>query len=303
MLTNRMDYLNRFLDCIDFVIAGKKGSISNDKWLVANYDPSFYSILSVQLKNTDTRVRTEIVLLLTALKERLAIDDIKSLRMNDNEKVSSACLAFFNEINETDDCIPDLIDELKHKRGQDFKRSAMRIKAIGRSQDVPTLRMIYGQTDNEMRAEIRDSLESIIDRDPELKKNKELLLSVPVFPDEKSFERFLETSTTYLDIRYRDSVCPLSEISLDKYNNIIHGIQKIRIRMFNEQENLKWYPPDMKGRYDELLDLVIWAVDDIKEKRVISRSNIPQVHDCKRCGSRMALSHDTWICSECGFKE
>lgn len=298
-----MGFLEHLLDSIDFVIAGKKGSVSEDRWLFANYDPSFYPLLSVQLKNTDTRVRTEIVLLLAALKERLAIDDIKNIRMNDNEKVCSACLAFFDAIHETDVCIPELIDDLKHKRGADFKKSAVRIKTIGRSQDVPALRTIYGQTDGEMRDTIRDSLETIIDRDPELKKNKDLLLSLPVFPNERAFDKFVETSTTYLDIRYRDSVHPISEISLEKYNNVVHGIQKIRVRLFNEQENLKWYSPDMMDRYYELLDLVIWAADDIKQKRVISRSNIPRVHDCKRCGNRMSLSHDTWICSECGFKE
>lgn len=303
MPTDRMVFLEHLLDSIDLVIAGRKGSISDDRWLFTNYDPSFYPMLSVQLKNTDTRVRTEIVLLLTAVKERSAIDDIKNIRMNDNEKVCSACLAFFDAIHEADECIPELMDDLKHKRGADFKKSALRMKTLGRSQDVPALRTIYGQTDGEMRDAVRDSLVAIIDRDPELEKNKDLLLSLPVFPNEKAFEKFLDTSITYLDIRYRDSVHPTPEISLERYNNVVHGIQKIRIRMFNEQENLKWYSPDRVDRYYELLDLVIWAADDIKQKSVTSRSNIPLVHDCKRCGSRMSLSHDIWICSECGFKE
>lgn len=303
MVLNRLQYLEHYLGCIDFVISGRKGSISEDKQLVKDYDPAFYSVLEKHLKNVDHRVRTETVLLLTALKERQAMAEIKRLRTEDNEKVSSACLAYLNSLGEADDCIPDTIDILKHTRDQSFKKAAMRMKSIGRTEDIPELRTIYGQIDGDMREAIKEALSSIIDRDASLKGKKALLLSVPVYPNEKSFEKFADSSTVYIDIRYRDSVCPRSEIPVSTYNNVAVALKKIQTRLFNEKDNLRYYEPDKKQTYDELSSLLSWAAEDLSGKKVIFEARKVQVHDCSACGNRMALSNDAWVCPECGLKE
>ncbi len=53
---------------MDFVISGRKGSISGDRWLTANYESGFYGILEKHLGNPDDRVRSETVTLLAAVK-------------------------------------------------------------------------------------------------------------------------------------------------------------------------------------------------------------------------------------------
>lgn len=299
----RLQYLEHFLDCVDFVSSGRKGAISEDKFLVKYYNQSFYSVLQKHLKNTDSRVRIEVILLLTKLRERLAIGDIRELRAKDNENVASACLAYLSSVDEDDKYIPDLMDELKHKRGSDFMKAAAKMRSIGRKEDVPELRTIYGQTDGEMRVAVKDALEAIIDRNDDLRQKKDILMSVPVFPDDKAFMRFLDSTTVYLDIRYRDNVFPKDEISVGTYNNVASALKKIQIRLYNEKDNLKWYPPEAKEGYNEVSDLLIWAAEDIRHKKVLYQDTNIIVHDCKACGSRMACSNGDWVCPECGNKE
>ncbi|MCL2712918.1 MAG: hypothetical protein FWD37_06595 [Methanomassiliicoccaceae archaeon] len=298
-MKSRLEYLERYLGAVDFVTSGRKGAISNDSWLTANYDCDFYSVIEKHLGNTDDRVRSETIMLLASLKERRAAERIREMRMTDNERVSMACLGYLSSIGEDDVLIPKLIETLEHERGTEFKKAAARIGSVGRSDDISVLRKIYGQTNGDMRAQVRDALVRIIDRDPELKKKKDLLLSVPVFPDEKGFDRFLKNGTEYLDVRYRNSVHPLIKISSETYNNIVRGIRNIRTRLYNESENLEHYQAEYTGRYNHLVDLLSWAVGDLSSKEVFSASSEKSIV-CAKCGSNMILGSDEWMCIECG---
>jgi len=298
-MKSRLEYLERYLDAVDFVTSGRKGAIYSDRWLTANYDPDFYSVIEKHLGNPDDRVRAETVMLLTVLKERRAADRIREMRQTDNERVGMACLGYLSAIGEDDVLIPKLVSTLEYERGEEFRKAAVRIGSVGRSGDIPVLRKIYGQTVGDMRSQIRDAMVRIIDRDPELKKKRDLLLSVPVFPDEKSFDRFLRTGTEYLDVRYRNSVRPLNRISAETYNNIVRGIRNIRVRLYNESNNLIHYPAEYTGRYDRLVDLLSWSVEDLSSKEVFHASPENNIV-CARCGSNMVLGGDEWMCIDCG---
>ncbi len=297
-----MDYLQHFLDCVDFVSSGRRGAISEDRRLVAEYDPTYYDILQKHLRNPDQRVRIEIITLLTNLRERQAIGDIKELRMISNENVSNACVGFLYTMDTSDDYIPDLIDTLKHRRGSEFRNAAARMRSVGREQDIPELRKIYGQVDGEMREQMRDCLEGIIDRIPSLSKKKRMLLSVPVFPDEDKFMKFADDTIVYLDIRYRDNVSEKDTISSNMYNNIAKALKKIQIRLFNEEVNLRYYSDEAISAYDEVNDLFVWALHDIKTKKV--SMDVPKAEmnapDCGRCGNRMTYGKNGWRCPICG---
>ena len=301
-MSTRFDCLQHFLDCVDFVSSGKRGAISEDRKLIADYDPSYYDILRNHLGSDDQRVKIEIVSLLTNLRERQAIDDIRELRITSNENVGNACVGFLYTMDTTDDHIPDLIDTLKHRRGSEFRNAAARMRSVGREQDILELRKIYGQVDGEMREQMRDCLEGIIDRTPALSKKKRLLLSVPVFPDEKRFMRFADDTIVYLDIRYRDNVGDVDTISANTYNNVVKALKKIQVRLFNEEVNLKYYSDEAKKTYDEVNDLFIWALRDIKTKKVSTDTPKAEMDapDCSRCGNRMTYGKDGWRCPICG---
>lgn len=302
-MTERLQYLEYFLDCVDFVCAGKKGYISENRKLVEMYQPSFYGILQKHLRNSDPRVRTETIQLLTSLKERQAMDDIKELRMKDgNENVSSTCLGYLTSMREDDSLIPDLMDVLKHRDGNEFRNAAYKIRSVGRAEDVPELRRIYGQVDGEMRESIRLALESIIDRNESLIPKKRLLLSVPIFPDEKKFMKFVENTTVYLDIRYRDNILDNDSISVDTYNNVATALRKIQLRLFNEKDNLIYYSDEAKEGYDTVEELFLWASDDLRSKEVKTAGNRGKAPDCPLCGSTMVSEKEGWKCPLCGNK-
>ena len=300
-MTERLEYLEHFLDSVEFVSSGKKGSISNDKWLVSNYQSSFFTIVEKHLRNTDHRVRLETVLLLTSVRERSAAQIIKEMRSRDNDNVSSACLGYLKVMGEDDELIPQLIETLDLKRGQEFRKAAMRLASVGRREDIKDIRRIYGQVDGEMREDIKKTLVAVIEKYDDLVTKKELLLTVPVFPNEKNFVSFLNSSEEYLDIRYRDRIAPRRKVSMETYNNVVRGLKKIRVRLFNESDNLVNYPQEYRERYDDLVDMLDWASRDIMEKEVDRTVETGTM--CPKCGSKMAYGNDAWRCIECGHKE
>jgi len=301
MSAGRMEYLGRFLDCVDFVASGRKFAISEDKWLVINYEPSFYGVVSKHLMNTDERVRADVIKLLAAVKERAALDSVRKMRLSDKENVRIACLSYLAAIGEADTMMPDLFDILEHKKGQEFKSAAMKAGSAGRSEDVPRLRKIYGQVTGEMREDIRKALILIMSRDENLKKNEELILSIPPYPDEKKFNAFLDNSTTYLDIRYRDTVACKRKISAGTYSNVCSAIKKMKARMFNEYDNLQYYEKSVGEAYDELLRLIEWAADDLSAKET-EDGQTEHAKICSKCGNELRSYRDSWICVDCGIK-
>ena len=303
MNVSRIEYLERFLDCVDFVLSGRRNAVSEDRWLVNNYDPSFYGAVSKHLKNSDERVRADVVRLLAAVRERAALDLIKEMRSFDKDIVRSACLGYLDSVSEEDTMIPEIFDILEHRNGAEFKRAAMRIGSVGRSGDVPRMRKIYGQVAGEMREDIKAALISVIGRDEELRKKKDLLLSIPVFPDEKRFLSFLDNSITYLDIRYRDSVAGKGIVSKGTYENVYGAIMKMRERMFNKFDNLGYYGPLCKKMYGDLLSLMEWASDDLSGKAVESDRITAGKHLCPRCGNEMRSNNNIWACVDCGIKK
>ena len=153
-----------------------------------------------------------------------------------------------------------------------------------------------------MREQMRECIEGIIDRTPSLSKKKRMLLSVPVFPDEDRFMSFADNTSVYLDIRYRDNVSEMDMISSRTYNNVAKALKKIQIRLFNEEVNLKYYSDEAKAAYNEINDLFIWALDDIKTKKILMDTPTSDMDapDCTRCGNRMTYSKNGWRCPICG---
>jgi hypothetical protein len=126
-----------------------------------------------------------------------------------------------------------------------------------------------GQVGGEMREQTRSALSRIVDRDPDLKGERRLILSDPVYPDEGAYRAFLDRSLEYLDGRYRENVLPRSEIRLKTYNNVNGAILKMRIRIYNERPNLVLYGPSCGSDTERLEDLMRWAADDLGSKQVV----------------------------------
>ena len=151
-----------------------------------------------------------------------------------------------------------------------------------------------------MRDETRIVLERIIARNPELAPKRDLILSIPVYPDENAFERFLDTSIEYLDVRYRRNVFPNPTVREQTYNNVARAIRKMRTRLYNEADNLSFYGPDKEDRFHELSELMRWANEDLSGKKVLLSDERKQSRVCPRCGGMLVCYKGIWMCPDCG---
>lgn len=300
MAVTNVEYLERFLGDVDKVSGGRPGAISEDRWLVANYDPGKLPCLIPYLDFDDARVRSELVTLLGDVRERGVYGKILKMRDEAGDGVSMACLGYLTMLHEDDEAIPRLIDTMEHTRGPDFSRAARRLAGIARASDLPAIRKIYGQVGGTMRDETRIILERIIARNPELSRKRDLILSVPVYPDEEAFEKFLDTSIEYLDVRYRKNVLPQASVNEGTYNNVVRAIRRMRTRLYNEADNLRFYGPDKEDRFHELSELVRWANDDLGGKKVLLSDDRKQSKVCPRCGGMLICYKGIWMCPDCG---
>lgn len=298
MTTHSSVYLERLLDDVDRVTEGRQNAISADKWLVNNYDPDMMRLVAPFLSFKDQRVIAEVVILFSNVRERGVMKEIEGLT-GYGDSVSMARLGYLTAMKEDDEAIPELIDILEHKRGQEFTMAARRIATIGRASDIPAIRKIYGQVGGTMQDDIRYALERVIARNPDLQPRADLILSIPVYPNETEFEGFLDRSIDYLDSKYRANVFGKRQISSKAHANVVRALRLMRTRLYNEYDNLSVYGPDKEDRYQELVDLVKWASDDLSTKEVVGpdsrRSRV-----CPRCGGMLTCYKGIWMCPECG---
>lgn len=299
MAVSKIQYLERFLEDVDRVMAGRPGSICEDRWLINNYTFEMLSVIRGYLTCEDERVRAETVMLLAGAHERAVRDQVSQMGREDCERVRQACLGYMSVIKDEDELAERLFEILDHSSGTEFVKAAMRIGYVATDKDIPHMRKIYGQVGGEMRSGMRSALERVISRYPDLQPKRDLILSVPVYPDEASFERFLDTSIEYLDVRYRKNVLPSDKVSLGTYNNVARAISKMRTRLYNEGDNLTYYGPDKTDRYDELASLIAWANSDLQKKEVVGRANV-RSHVCPKCGEMLICYKGMWICPDCG---
>ena len=301
MDNGRLRYIELFLDSVDSVECGRKGSISENRRLVSEYRSDYYSVIEPHLKSSSPRVRMEVVILLSKLKERKALEAVKHMRIYDNDLVSGACLAYLDAIGDEDDSIPKLIDTLRHTNGAEFKAAALKLRNMARDVDVPALREIYGQVGEDLKEPMMRILTSVISRYPELRSKEDLILSDPVYPNEKDLVRFLDKSIVYMDIRYRDNYSQESAVSLEMYNKMASAFKKIQIRLYNEKANLGYYSEETVRMYGDAEDLLIWAFGDLSSKDVIGGDTAKDTCKCPYCGGDMDRNAVGWNCPKCGF--
>lgn len=299
MPVSRVQYFERFLDAVDKVTSGKAGGISEDRWLVNNYSVDVLPLLDKYLGSGDDRVVSELVLLFSDVRERAVEDRITELRVEGSERVRMACLGYLNNMHDDDVAIPELFDTLEHENGAEFHRAAVRMASIAREEDLPRIRRIYGQVAGDMRTDMKVVLEKIISRNPELVPKRDLILSIPVYPDESAFEAFLDGARDYLDAKYRDKVMPNPTVTVGTYNNIARALNKIRTRLYNESDNLQYYGPDKADRIQETLEMMRVVREDLSGKEVVGRER-SRTHLCPRCGGLMVSYKGIWTCPDCG---
>ncbi|MBR5999155.1 MAG: hypothetical protein IK043_01780, partial [Candidatus Methanomethylophilaceae archaeon] len=107
------------------------------------------------------------------------------------------------------------------------------------------------------------------DRDPDLEAKRPFILSDPVYPNENGYRSFLEKAIDYLDVRYREKIMPRDEVKMGVYNNVVSAILRMQIRIYNERPNMYQYSEDVVRESGRLEDLVYWAADDLKAKRIV----------------------------------
>ena len=299
MDNGRLRYVRSFLDAVGYVESGRKGMISDNGNLIAGYKPAYYDILRPQLKNRNPLVVKETVLLLSKLRERQALDDVREIMYSDNGTINGACSAYLHAIEAEDDTIPKLLDVMRHDSGSEFRSAAVKLRRIARDTDVPAVREIYGQVRGDLKRPVLDILTSIISRYPELEPQRHLILSEPVYPDEEKLNTFLDKSIDYIDRRYTVNYSDAESIRADIYNNIVSSFRKIQIRLYNERANLRYYSEETKKKYDRAKELLIWGAENLQEKEVIGAGAEGPSGICPICGSKMIHTNDGWICIDC----
>lgn len=295
MSNNRASYLERYIGGVDKIETGRPGGISDDKWLVIYYTPNYGPILTRYLSYDNEQVRAETIMLLTDVREPVAADMIRKMSTSDTEKVRGACIGYLAVVSETEELVPQLMDTIKHKRGEEFSKAASILGTIGRSEDIEDIRKVYGQVKGEMRNEIRTTLSRIIDRHPDLESKRNFILSLPIRPDEDAFDSFINRSVEYIDTRYRNNVFSDKKISVIAKNNIISALNKMSTRLYNESDNLQYYGEEETDRTVELKDLIFWASEDLATKTVYGSEG----HMCSKCGADMVFYRGLWSCPDC----
>ncbi len=294
--SGKAGYLERFIGGIDKIETGRPGGISADRWLVVHYRPEYAPILEHYLSYDDERVRTEVIMLLTDVRESYVAATIRDMSIRDTETVRGACIGYLSAFLEIEERIPLMLEIIRYKRGEEFSKAAKTLGSIGRIEDIDTIRRSYGMVKGSMRDELHDTLSRIINRHPELEPKRNLILSVPVRPDEDAFDLFLNKSIEYLDVRYRNNIFSEKIISATSHKNIASALNRMNLRLYNEADNLNLYCAEETERADFLTDLIFWASKDLNGK-IIRGSDID--HRCPRCGRDMIFYNGLWSCPHC----
>ncbi len=274
MAVSSAEYLGRFFDAMDAVESGSRGAVSDDRWLAENYSGEFLPLLEPYIRVSDEAIAYETILLLANVRERSISPEIDDLFKRGKDSVRMACAAYIKTMDDDDELIPKLFDGIEHNDDYVFFNSASKLAKIARAEDMPRVRRTYGHVQGKMRLAMREVIKAIIRRNPSMEGEKWLYLSVPVAPDENSFDRFLAKSKEYIDVRYRSSVFPRKNIRVSTYNNVRDALMTIRKRLYNEEENLRYYDIDKSDRFEELSELAEWASIDLLGKTVLKDDRV-----------------------------
>ena len=263
------NYSLNFSKAASSVVSGNRGAIADSRFLQDNYGPGCYDILLTGLEHGDYRVRAETVLLFSRLGIRKPAEIIERMSERDRDTVVGACIAYGSAIRDADERIPDLLYAVNHRSGTEYRNAMRALGSVACAEQIPEIRKVMGQTEGEMREQAREALSRIIDRDPDLEPKRMFVLSDPVPPNERAYRAFLAKSLDYLDVRYRERVAPRREVKLKTYNDVVSGILTMQLRMYNERLNYSYYSEDIPGLADRISELIGWAAEDLKTKRVI----------------------------------
>ncbi len=262
-------YSARFSDSVRNVLNGRRGSISDSRFLIDNYGAGCYDVLVAGLEHPEPKIRAETVMLFSRLGIVKPRETIEAMSVRDKDVVVGACLAYLKTLDTNEDRMPELLYTANHRDGTEFRTAMRTIGAIATEKDIPEIRKVYGQVQGEMREQTAAALARIVDRDPDLERKREFILSIPRYPDEGAYLAFLRKSIKYLDVRYRKNVEPRSEVSVKLHNDVAHAIITMQIRMYNEAQNMPIYSAEVRDSAEMLSDLIAWAADDLNSKRVI----------------------------------
>ena len=267
-MASEHEFLERFLDAVDAVESGSRGALSEDRRLREGYEGRFLPLVERYVSYRDEAIASETILFLASVRERSVFNIVKDLSVRGGDAVRMACTAYLKTMEDDDALIPSLFDVVEHEDGHRFMNAASKLSKIARAEDVQRARRTYGGVTGEMRTAMKAVIEGIIRRNPSLEPERELLLSLPVTPDEDAFDRFLSNATDYIDVRYRRNVFPKTGVSAKVRSNVADALMKIRKRLYNEADNLAYYDLDKSDRFEELSELLAWASADLGTKSV-----------------------------------
>lgn len=298
----RMDYLGRFLDAVDSAQAGKAGAIADDKWLQWNHRPEFTDILARHLDHGSSRVRTEVIVLLTRIADPSHVEKIASMRREDIDTVAAACVGYLAGFESRRRLIDELMEELRTGYGEEFKQAAKAMVPVAAKEDLSELRRIMGELDSGRREMIREILDGIICRNPELEDVREGIMSLPIEPDADSYNSFLDKAFDYLDVRYRKNIHPSRTIDGKTRSNVNKALRAIAARHYLEAANMEEYSDDLRYEHQALGALIQWCSDDLwsKERTGVVKRSDPL---CPGCESPMRMYKSQWYCPGCGTRK
>ncbi len=298
---SRLDYLARFLDAVDAAQSGRYGAICEDKWLQWNHRPEFIDIVARHLDHGSSRVRAESIILLTRVGDSSQAEKVSRMRRNDVDPVAAAAVGYLSASESRRALAEELLQELRVGYGEAFREAARALEPLADKEDLPTLRQVLGEVDEERRAMVRRVLAAVVDRNPELEDARDGVLSPPSPPDAAAYNAFLDKSFDYLDRRYRENIHPHPAISPVARANVEKALRAIASRHHAESWNIARYSDDLGYEHEALGELLAWARDDLDSKE--QKGHVAKVDpQCRSCGSPMRRFREQWYCPECASR-
>jgi len=297
---SRLEYLGRSLDAVDLVQNGRGGSISESKWLRWNYSPEFVDILSQYIRHPSPSVRAEAIILLTLVKDSSLMAEIENIRKHDVDIVTDACVAYLNGVYERNRIAEEYMELLRYGYGDDFREAAEKLVPLASIEHIDELRKIMGEVDEKRRELLRRILNAIVDRNPSLEELREGILSRPLQAEADSYNKFLDRSFEYINLRYRRTVHPRETVDDRTRDNILNSLKKMRTRQYRERTNLHLYPEELHFEHTTLSELIKWCSDDLDSKG--RETYKAPTLDCPACGSPMLHHLLEWYCPICNLR-
>lgn len=159
---DKEEYRRHLKEDVDAVRFDTNGAVIHDQWLVDNYCLDMAPVVAEQLVCGNYKVRAEIILLLSKLKERSVEETIRNLDIEDSYVVGIACIEYFEQVLEGDERVYALLSMFDRSINNDLNYEiALNLGDLVGPQHREYISSLYDRTDVSKKVFLRKLLDKI----------------------------------------------------------------------------------------------------------------------------------------------